>query len=135
MKTYKHDTEPMINTRSVFGEERKSTPVQDVTTSSAQINHTPADLHVGGNRISMGGGGGGRGCTHMHTHTYKQKIAYTSLCAAQCTHGHSTHRVSEPPRQAGKEWTRCNWIPRLQCWVYTFNSPFLISQISPIREL
>lgn len=38
MKTYKHDTEPMINTRAVFREEMKSTPVQDVTTSSAQID-------------------------------------------------------------------------------------------------
>lgn len=122
MKTYKHDTEPMINTRSVFGEERKSTPVQDVTTTSAQINHTPADLHVGGNRISMEGEGV---CVHIysHTHTCKQKLAYTSLCAVQCTHGHSTHKVNKSPRQAGKERTRCNWIPRLQCWVYTFNSP------------
>lgn len=63
MKTYKHDTELMINTRSVFGEERKSTPVQDVTTTSAQINHTLADLHVGGN-ISVQGGLEG-----AHTHT------------------------------------------------------------------
>lgn len=61
MKTYKHVTELMINTRSVFGEERKSTPVQDVTTTSAQINHTPADLCVGGKHISPGG---------LETHTY-----------------------------------------------------------------
>lgn len=69
MKTYKHDTEPMINTRSVCGEERKSTPVQDVTTTSAQINHTPADLHVGGQPYQYGGGGG-VGVGRIHTHTF-----------------------------------------------------------------
>lgn len=58
----------MINTRSVFGEERKSTPVQDVTTTSAQINHTPADLHVGAT-ISAGGSGGAYTHTYKHAHT------------------------------------------------------------------
>lgn len=75
MKTHKHDTELMINTRSVFGEERKSTPVQDVTTTSAQINHTPADLHVWGTHISPGG---------MDTHTHTNTKAL--LVSVQCSH-------------------------------------------------
>lgn len=125
MKTYKHDTELMINTRSVFGEERKSTPVQDVTTTSAQINHTPAGLHVGGKHISPGGMGTRTitgGCTHIHT-----KDLLVSLTCA-CILVALSH-------QAGKEWTHCEWNPAPLRLFYTFNSPFLISQISLITEL
>lgn len=86
MKTYKHDTEPMINTRSVFGEERKSTPVQDVTTTSAQINHTPADLHVGATISAKGGGGG----VHIHMHTHTESLVYRSLqCSAHMGTAHT----------------------------------------------
>lgn len=124
MKTYKHDTELMINTRSVFGEERKSTPVQDVTTTSAQINHTPADLCVWGVSISVQGE-----WRHTHTHTgaytHKHKNP-ASLCAA------FTFWLCSTMRQVRNGLTATGFQG---CWVYTFNSPFLISQISLIREL
>lgn len=108
----------MINTRSVFGEERKSTPVQDVTATSAQINHTPADLHVWGTHISPGG---------MDAHTHEHKSS-ASLCAVLTFWSHSSiSQVKNGPTATG--------FHGLLCWVYTFNSPFLISQITLIREL
>lgn len=113
----------MINSSSVFGEERKSTPVQDVTTTFAQINHTPADLFVGGKHISLGG----MRQTHIHmgTYTHKRKSP-ASLCAALIFWLHSSIRqVKNGPTATGFQG----------CWVYTLNSPFLISQISLIREL
>lgn len=94
----------MINTRSVFREERKSTPVQDVTTTSAQINHAHAphaDMHVGGNSISWALP------SHTHTHTNLEICTYTQRKAvvykSQSNATHSTQKVNKSPKQTGKE--------------------------------
>lgn len=92
----------MINTRSAFGEERKSTPVQDVTTASAQINHTPADLHVGGNHISKGGLGGVYTHAHKHTHIQTKALVVPVQCIAHMSSAH-TKLTRLPGRQVKNE--------------------------------
>lgn len=70
-----------------------------------------------------------RSHTNTHIHIQTKALVESEQCSAHMG------KLTSLPWQAGKEWTRCNWIPGPQHWVYTFDSPFLIGQISSIREL